>query len=193
MRIVGGLDIHRAQITFDCVDLRTGEEVRGQIRLATREQVRSFLASLGRKKAAFVLEATTGWRFIAEELERAGMGTHLAEPAETRAKRGNKHRAKTDRADARLLRDLLLRGKLPESWISPAHLCEAAHDGAAAQSARQRPDGLAAPHPRPALPSRSLCPAVTCFRGRTGVSGPGQASGCSPSGCRDLPAQHRPH
>jgi len=29
MPIVGGLDIHRAQITFDYVDLRTGEETWG--------------------------------------------------------------------------------------------------------------------------------------------------------------------
>ena len=47
MRIVGGLDVHRAQITFDCVDLRTGEELRGQIKPATREEVRAFLAGFG--------------------------------------------------------------------------------------------------------------------------------------------------
>jgi transposase len=124
MRIVGGLDVHRAQITFDYVDLRTGEEVRGQIRPATREEVRSFLAGLGQKKAAFALEATTGWRFIVEELRRAGMETHLAEPADTRAARGRKRRAKTDRADARLLRDLLLADEIPESWIPPDHLAD---------------------------------------------------------------------
>ena len=124
MRIVGGLDIHRAQITFDYVDVRTGEEVRGMIRPATRSEFRSFLAALGRKKAAFVLEATTGWRFVVEELEAAGMEAHLAEPADTTALRGPKRRAKTDRADARLLRDLLLAGRLPESWIPPEHIAE---------------------------------------------------------------------
>jgi hypothetical protein len=36
--------------------------------------------------------------------------------------RGPKRRAKTDRTDARHLRDLLLRGVLPESWIPPAHV-----------------------------------------------------------------------
>jgi transposase len=82
MRIVGGLDVHRAQITFDCMDVRTGEEVRGMIRPATRSEFRSFLAKLGRKKAAFALEATTGWRFVVEELEAAGMEAHLAEPAD---------------------------------------------------------------------------------------------------------------
>src|SRR5215218_216907 len=59
------------------------------------------------------LEATTGWRFVAEELERAGSAAHLAEPADTRALRGPKRRAKTDRTDAHHLRDLLLRGRCP--------------------------------------------------------------------------------
>ena len=52
------------------------------------------------------------------------MEAHLAEPAETRDRRGSKRRAKTDRADARLLRDLLLAGNLPESWIPPDHLAD---------------------------------------------------------------------
>jgi transposase len=38
--------------------------------------------------------------------------------------RGPKKRAKTDRADARLLRTLLLEGRLPESWIPPRHVLE---------------------------------------------------------------------
>ena len=124
MPIVGGLDIHRAQITFDYVDLTTGEETRGVIRPATREEFRRWLGQFGRKKAAFALEGTTGWRFVVEELEAARMEAHLAEPAETRARRGPKRRAKTDRADARLLRDLLLADNVPESWIPPAHLAD---------------------------------------------------------------------
>ena len=43
MPIVGGLDIHRAQITFDYLDVRTGEVSRGTIRPATREEFRSWL------------------------------------------------------------------------------------------------------------------------------------------------------
>ena len=68
MPIVGGLDIHRAQITCDYLDLRTGEEVRGVIKPATREAFAAFLDTIGRKKAAFALEGTTGWRFVVEEL-----------------------------------------------------------------------------------------------------------------------------
>ena len=49
---------------------------------------------------------------------------HLAEPAETAALKGNKKRAKTDRADARHLRELLMIGRLPESWIPPEHILD---------------------------------------------------------------------
>ena len=53
-----------------------------------------------------------------------GAQVHLAEPAETAARRGTKKRAKSDRADARHLRELLMVGRLPESWIPPAHLLD---------------------------------------------------------------------
>jgi hypothetical protein len=41
--IVGGLDIHRKQITFDCLDLVTGEVNRGRIAPADRAHPRSWL------------------------------------------------------------------------------------------------------------------------------------------------------
>ena len=53
-----------------------------------------------------------------------GAVVHLAEPAETAARRGNKQRAKSDRADARHVRELLMIGRLPESWIAPDHLLD---------------------------------------------------------------------
>ena len=72
----------------------------------------------------FALEGCTGWRYVSEELAAAGIGVHLGDPAEIAALRGPKKRAKTDRADARLLRTLLLEGRFPESWIPPAHVLE---------------------------------------------------------------------
>ena len=48
----------------------------------------------------------------------------LGEPAETAARRGNKKRAKSDRADARHVRELLMIGRLPESWIPPDHVLD---------------------------------------------------------------------
>jgi transposase len=125
MDIVGGFDVHRKQITFDYVQTQTGEVFRGEIRPATRENLRCWLSGFSSdKRTAFALEATTGWRFVVEELQRAGIEAHLAEPAETKALRGPKKRAKTDRLDARHLRELLLIGRLPESWIPPEHIQE---------------------------------------------------------------------
>src|SRR5512132_225951 len=125
MAIVGGLDIHRRQITYDLLDTGTGETRRGQLSPATRVELRAWLARFAGQQVDFALEATTGWRFVAEELERAGFGAHLAEPADTRALRGPKRRAKTDRTDAHHLRELLRAGTLPESWMPPAHIADA--------------------------------------------------------------------
>ena len=66
----------------------------------------------------------TGWRFVVEECARAGIAVRLAEPAETRERQDRKRRAKTDKLDARLLRELLMQGRLPESWIAPAHILD---------------------------------------------------------------------
>jgi transposase len=125
MAMVGGLDIHRRQITYDILDTTTGETRRGQLSPASRAEVRAWLAQFHGQPATFALEATTGWRYLVEELERAGCVAHLAEPADTRALRGPKRRAKTDRTDAHHLRELLRAGTLPESWIPPAHVADA--------------------------------------------------------------------
>ena len=91
---------------------------------AHRDGVRAFLGRFAGHQLEVALEATTGWRFVVEELQAVGADVHLAEPAETSSMRGNKRRAKTDRADARHLRELLRVGRLPESWIAPAHLLD---------------------------------------------------------------------
>jgi transposase len=125
MPIVGGLDVHRAQLTFDYVDGETGEVWGGRIAPADRPHLRRWLERFeGRTDVAFALEGCTGWRYVVEELERGGIDAHVAEPADTAALRGKKQRAKTDRADARHLRQLLVDGRLPESWIPPSHVLE---------------------------------------------------------------------
>jgi Transposase len=124
MAIIGGLDVHRSQITYDWVDPDTGQRQRGQLAPATREHLRMWLEQFAGRQAAFALEGCTGWRYVVEELQRAGIEAHLAEPADTSAARGPKRHAKTDRLDARHLRELLAGGRLPESWIPPAHVLE---------------------------------------------------------------------
>src|ERR1019366_1490073 len=80
--IVGGMDIHRKQVTFDYLDLVTGEVKCGQIAPADRAGLRAWLERFGGVAGvAFAVEACTGWRYVAEEIQRAGIEVHLAEPA----------------------------------------------------------------------------------------------------------------
>ena len=125
MSIVGGIDIHRKQLTFDWVDEQNGRWERGRIAPADRERLAGWLARFaGTAGVAFAFEGCTGWRYVAEEMARAGVVAHLAEPAETSGLRGPKRRAKTDKADAKLLRELLASGRLPECYIPPAQVLE---------------------------------------------------------------------
>jgi len=125
MPIVGGLDIHRKQLTFDYLDTATGEVQRGQIAPADRARLRGWLARFaGRDDVAFALEGCTGWRYVAEELAAAGVAPHVAEPADTAFARGRKRHAKTDKTDSRHLRELLAEGRLPECWIPPSRILE---------------------------------------------------------------------
>lgn len=124
MEIVSALDIHRRQITTKTLDLASGEVRRGQIRPVARQPVRAWLQRFAGRDAHFALEGTTGWRFVVDEIARAGHTAHLADPAETAAKRGRKKRAKTDNADCDLLLKLLRNGELPESWIPPDQILE---------------------------------------------------------------------
>jgi transposase len=111
MPIVGGLDIHRKQITFDYLDTVTGEVRRGQIAPADREHLQAWLARFaGWDDVAFAVEGCAGWRYVTEELAAAGIAAHLGEPADTAAARGRKRHAKTDKTDARHLRTLLAEG-----------------------------------------------------------------------------------
>ena len=124
MTILMGLDQHRAQITAEWMDTSTGEISRGRVRPAARSGVRRFVERFRGRELEVALEATTGWRFVVEELRAIDAGVHLAEPAETAARRGTKKRPKSDRADAAHLRELLMIGRLPESWIPPEHILD---------------------------------------------------------------------
>lgn len=129
MSMVCGLDLHRGQVTFDSIEAATGEVWRGRLwqpdRLRFRRWLRDELAPRAHgEPVAIAVEGCTGWRYVVEEITAAGFEAHVAEPAETQAARGRKKRAKTDRTDARLLRELLAAGELPESWIPPELVLE---------------------------------------------------------------------
>jgi transposase len=119
--IIAGFDVHLRQITFDCLDAATGEVTRGRIG-SSPSAVREWAEQYSGRVVHVAMEACTGWLFVARALEEAGAVAHLAETVETRALRGRKRRAKTDRQDALWLRELLAEGRLPEAWIAPEHI-----------------------------------------------------------------------
>ncbi len=126
MAIVGGFDIHRRQVTFDYLDTVTGQVRRGRIEPACRAVLREWLEErlAGQGDVTLAVEGCTGWQFVVEELQRAGITAVLAEPADTASLRGSKKRAKTDKTDARHLRMLVAEGRVPASWIPPAQVLE---------------------------------------------------------------------
>ena len=86
MTIVMGLDQHRAQITAEWVDTATGEIVAGAGRAGASRGVREFLERFRGQELEVALEATTGWRFVVEELRRVGAGCIW--PSRRRPRRG---------------------------------------------------------------------------------------------------------
>ena len=79
MTILMGFDQHRAQITAEWVDTSTGEISRGRVTPADRAGVRRFVERFRDQELEVALEATTGWRFVVEELRAIGAQVHLAE------------------------------------------------------------------------------------------------------------------
>ena len=135
MTIVMGLDQHRGQITAEWIDTETGEVSRARVAPGHREPVARFLQRFRDADLEVALEATTGWRFVVEEIGAVGGRAHLAEPAQTSDLRGSKKRAKSDRADARHQRELLMAARLPESWIPSGSPARSARAGAVASHA----------------------------------------------------------
>ena len=61
------------------MDSSTGEVSRARVAPADRAGVRRFLARFRGQQLEVPVEATTGWRFVVEELHRIGAIVHLAE------------------------------------------------------------------------------------------------------------------
>jgi transposase len=121
MAVVAAFEVRRAQITFDALDAETGQVMRGRID-STPAAVARWVARFAGREIRVAVEACTGWLFVCDALVEAGATAHLAEPVETRALRGRRRRAKTDREDARWPLELLVDGRLPEAWIAPEHV-----------------------------------------------------------------------
>src|SRR5215207_3896518 len=66
--------------------------------------------------ADVVIEATYGWYWVVDMLERDGHRVHLANP---QGLNWGQRRVKNDERDAIDLADMLRLGRLPEAWIAP--------------------------------------------------------------------------
>ena len=125
MPIAGGMDIHRKQIIFDYAGLRPGRwcavrSPRPACGICGPGWNGSKASPMRRSRS----RRAPGGGMWPRSWPGPGVQAHLAGPADTAAARGRKKRAKTDRADSRLMRDLLLQGRLPGCWIPPEHVLE---------------------------------------------------------------------
>jgi transposase len=69
----------------------TGTAPRGSRQKRDREHLAGWLTRFdGAAEVAFAVEGCTGWRYVAEEMAKAGVAAHLAEPADTSVLRGPK-------------------------------------------------------------------------------------------------------
>src|SRR2546423_14116467 len=100
MTMVGAFDIHRRQLTYELVDVDSGEVQRGRVETPTRQSLRAWLSDLPVLPTAMAFEGCTGWRFLAEELRAAGVEAWMGGPAELASRRRPQRRAKTDHRHA---------------------------------------------------------------------------------------------
>jgi transposase len=112
-----GIDLHRRRSQIAIID-EHGELTLSKRIPTGRETITGLLGDPDGTHVA--LEATYGWEWLAELLEDAGFGVHLAHPLRTRAIASA--RVKTDAVDARTLAHLLRTGLLPEAYIAPPEL-----------------------------------------------------------------------
>jgi transposase len=119
--MLAAIDIHKAVFQSAVLDPMTGEISEERFK-ASREELVAWVQKWDGQLEAVVVEATTGWRWVARELQARGIEVRLADPGRASALQGNRARPKTDRLDARWLVTLLVRDMLPESWLAPEEI-----------------------------------------------------------------------
>ena len=119
--LCAAIDIHKAVFQAAVLDTETGEITQERF-ASTRQALVEWAERWRDRLAAVAVEATTGWRWVARELQARGLEVRLADPGQANALRGGRRWAKTDRLDARWLVLLLGRDMLPEAWMAPADI-----------------------------------------------------------------------
>jgi len=121
--VMAAIDIGKTLLQAASLDEESG--LIGEARLtADRPSLHGWVDGFGGRLETVAIEATTGWKWIARELETRGVVVRLLDPGEAAARKGKKRRAKTDRLDARFLLSLLAAGMAPEAWLPPSEIQE---------------------------------------------------------------------
>jgi len=121
--LYAGIDIHKTVFQAVVLDPDTGELSESRF-APSRERLGEWASAWQGKLAAVAIESTTGWRWVARELEQRGFEVHLVDPGRASALRGRRRRPKTDKLDARWLALVLARQLLSEceAWMPPAEI-----------------------------------------------------------------------
>jgi transposase len=121
--LYAGIDIHKTVFQAVVLDPDTGELSDSRF-APSRERLSEWASAWQGKLTAVAIESTTGWRWVARELEQRGFEVHLVDPGRASALRGRRRRPKTDKLDARWLALVLARQLLSEceAWMPPAEI-----------------------------------------------------------------------
>jgi transposase len=119
--MLAAIDIHKAVFQAAVFDPTDGVITEERFK-ASPDRLADWLAAWGGKLDAVALEATTGWRWVARELQSRGIEVRLTDAGQASALQGNRKRAKNDRLDARWLVMLLARDMLPGAWMAPEEI-----------------------------------------------------------------------
>jgi transposase len=119
--VLAAIDIHKAVFQAAVLEPANGE-ISEERFTASREALVAWIDKWDGRLDVVALEATTGWRWVARELQGRGIDVRLTDPGQASALQGGRKRAKNDRLDARWLVMLLAREMLPEAWLAPEEI-----------------------------------------------------------------------
>src|SRR5262249_61268917 len=95
-----GIDIHEAVFQVVVLDPDSGELSESRF-APSRERLNDWAIERSGRLAAVAIEATTGWRGGARELQARGFEVHLGDPRPASPLRGRPRQPKTHRARPR--------------------------------------------------------------------------------------------
>ena len=116
--VLAAIDIHKAVFQAAVLDPDNGEITVERFK-ASREALVAWIERCDCELDVVAIEATTGWRWVARELQARGADVRLTDPGQASALQGRRQRPKNDRLDARWLVLLLARELLPRRGWRP--------------------------------------------------------------------------